>query len=161
VIATQAALEIHPGDFLTLAAGNGTLSLNNVAVTLNQEIAVGDLGTLTYTPNSNYSGSDAFGWNGSDGTQYAVSGASVNLTVRATTFDASSADLSSVPFIAASAGTVQVICVAESTWKDAAATVPKATAVAPVKPAPVMITEVLPAAGPVVVPSEVTVGAAT
>ena len=39
--------------------------------------------------------------------------------------------------------------------------VPKATAVAPVKPVPVMVTVVPPAAGPEVGLSEVTVGAAT
>jgi hypothetical protein len=46
------------------------------------------------------------------------------------------------------AGDVAVICVAEFTVKLAAAVAPKFTAVAPVKPVPVIVTDVPPAAGP-------------
>jgi hypothetical protein len=59
------------------------------------------------------------------------------------------------------AGDIAVICVAESTVNDAAAVVPKATAVAPVKSVPVMVTEVPPAVGPALGATEVTVGGAT
>ncbi len=49
---------------------------------------------------------------------------------------------------AACAGDVAVIWVSETTVKVVAAVEPKSTAVAPVKPVPVMVTEVPPAAGP-------------
>ena len=49
---------------------------------------------------------------------------------------------------AAPAGLVAVIWVSELTVKLLAATVPKSTAVAPVKPVPVIVTVVPPAAGP-------------
>ena len=56
------------------------------------------------------------------------------------------------------AGEVAVIDVAELTVKPVAGVAPKLTAVAPVKPVPVMVTEVPPAVGPVVGVVEVTVG---
>ena len=59
------------------------------------------------------------------------------------------------------AGEVAVIWVSESTVKVVAGVVPKSTAVAPVKPVPVMVTEVPPAVGPEPGATEVTVGAAT
>ena len=59
------------------------------------------------------------------------------------------------------AGEVAVIDVAELTVKLVAAVAPNVTAVAPVKPVPVIVTEVPPAAGPDVGEIEVTVGAAT
>ena len=49
---------------------------------------------------------------------------------------------------AAWAGETAVICVDETTVKLVAATVPKRTWVVPLKPVPVMVTEVPPAAGP-------------
>jgi len=61
--------------------GHGTLALNSTAVTLNQEIPVAQIGTLSYTPTSGYTGSDSFQWNGSDGSLYAASAAMVNLTI--------------------------------------------------------------------------------
>ena len=66
---------------------------------------------------------------------------------------------STVP--AACAGDVAVICVALSTVKLAAAVAPKFTAVAPVNSVPVIVTDVPPAAGPLVGFTFVTVGAAT
>ena len=65
---------------------------------------------------------------------------------------------STVP--ADSAGLVAVICVAELTVKLLAAMVPKSTAVAPVKPVPVIVTDVPPAAGPAAGLTPVTAGAA-
>ena len=59
------------------------------------------------------------------------------------------------------AGLVAVICVAELTVKLVAATVPKSTAVAPVKSVPVIVTVVPPAAGPDAGLMPVTLGAAT
>ena len=46
------------------------------------------------------------------------------------------------------AGLVAVICVAELTVKLLAAAVPKSTAVASVKPVPVIVTDVPPVEGP-------------
>ncbi|MGA8724369.1 MAG: hypothetical protein WB565_04965, partial [Acidimicrobiales bacterium] len=59
---------------------------------------------------------------------------------------------------AACAGEVAVIWVSETTVKVEAAVVPKVTAVAAVKPVPVMVTEVPPAVGPEVGATELTVG---
>ncbi|CAL7964388.1 large repetitive protein [Gammaproteobacteria bacterium] len=62
---------------------HGILKCSGNNVTINQEIAVGYLGNLTYTPTTNWSGSDSFSWNGSDGTLYATNVATVNITIRA------------------------------------------------------------------------------
>ena len=58
------------------------------------------------------------------------------------------------------AGLSAVIVVALTTVKPVAGFVPKSTAVAPVKPVPVIVTKVPPAAGPLVGLMPVTVGAA-
>jgi Ca2+-binding RTX toxin-like protein len=63
---------------------NGVLMLNGTAVALNQEISTANLDNLTFNPNLNYSGSVSFGWNGFDGSAYAVNGAIVNVTVNPT-----------------------------------------------------------------------------
>ena len=54
-----------------------------------------------------------------------------------------------------------VICVAELTVTLVAAIVPKSTAVAPVKPVPVIVTDVPPLVGPAAGLMPVTAGAAT
>ena len=64
--------------------------------------------------------------------------------------------MSTVP--AGLAGEVAVICVSESTVNEAAGVAPKVTAVAPVKSAPVMTTEVPPAVGPELGTTELTAG---
>ncbi|MBF0123757.1 MAG: VCBS repeat-containing protein [Magnetococcales bacterium] len=66
---------------ITSLPSNGTLRLSGAAVTLNQEIVAANLGSLSYAPNSNWSGSDSFGWNGYDGTVYANSAATVTIAV--------------------------------------------------------------------------------
>ena len=58
-------------------------------------------------------------------------------------------------------GLSAVIVVALTTVTPVAAVVPKSTAVAPVKPVPVIVTRVPPAAGPLFGLMPVTVGAAT
>ena len=58
------------------------------------------------------------------------------------------------------AGDVAVMDVAETTVTLVAAVVPKSTAVAPVKLAPVMVTSVVPAVGPASGATLVTVGTA-
>jgi hypothetical protein len=56
---------------------------------------------------------------------------------------------------------VAVICVAESTWNDDAAVDPNVTALDPVNPVPVIVTDVPPSAGPADGDTEVTVDAGT
>ncbi|MFM6897195.1 MAG: putative Ig domain-containing protein, partial [Microcystis panniformis] len=60
---------------------NGLLKLNNSPVAVEQEIAVANLGNLTFTPNTNYNGIAGFTWNGSDGTNYAPNPSTVALTI--------------------------------------------------------------------------------
>lgn len=60
---------------------NGTLKLSGTNVNVNDEIFSSTLGNLTFTPDANWSGATNFGWNGSDGTAYALAGAIVNITV--------------------------------------------------------------------------------
>ena len=76
------------GDSLTTVRidslpAHGDLQLNASDVSLNQEIAAGDLGNLTYSPDANWNGSDSFDWNGSDGSAYASASATVEITVTA------------------------------------------------------------------------------
>ncbi|MBF0160367.1 MAG: VCBS repeat-containing protein, partial [Magnetococcales bacterium] len=60
---------------------NGTLQLNNEEVAPDQSIAAGDLASLIYLPNANWHGSDSFGWNGSDGSRYADTPATMAITI--------------------------------------------------------------------------------
>ncbi|MES2709265.1 MAG: cadherin-like domain-containing protein [Verrucomicrobiota bacterium] len=60
---------------------NGVLKLGVTAVTLNQDITAAALGTLNYTPNTNYNGADTFNWKASDGTLLSLAAAAVNITV--------------------------------------------------------------------------------
>ncbi|MEO5330577.1 MAG: tandem-95 repeat protein [Magnetococcus sp. YQC-5] len=66
---------------ITSLPANGTLALSGVAVTVNQEIHSGDLGLLTFTPNTNWSGTTSFAWKGSDGLAYAEAPATFSLTL--------------------------------------------------------------------------------
>jgi hypothetical protein len=68
---------------ITSLPTHGVLLLNGVAVTVNQEIPTASLANLKYTPALNYNGVDTFGWNGFDGTTYATTGTTANLTVTA------------------------------------------------------------------------------
>jgi hypothetical protein len=56
---------------------HGILKLGGSPVTIDQEISVEDLILLVYYPDISYF--DAFGWNGSDGTDYALVPAQVNI----------------------------------------------------------------------------------
>ena len=69
---------------VTLPA-NGTLKLNGVPVTANQEIPVASLSGLTFEPALNWSGTTNFTWNGSDGDTYALANANAAITVIALT----------------------------------------------------------------------------
>ncbi|HUO07713.1 MAG TPA: Ig-like domain-containing protein [Phycisphaerae bacterium] len=67
---------------LTLGGANGT------TVTANQTLSSADLGTLTYIPDPNYTGSDGFTWSASDGTAFAAAPATATI-VRAAATNAS------------------------------------------------------------------------
>ncbi len=78
----------NAGDILqtvrvTSLPASGLLKLSGSTFTVPQDIARATLGNLTYTPTANYNGADSFGWNGSDGTLFATTGAAVNVTVNA------------------------------------------------------------------------------
>lgn len=60
---------------------NGTLKLSGVNVNINDEIAFASLGNLTFVPDANWNGATSFGWNGFDGTVYAVLDANVLITI--------------------------------------------------------------------------------
>ncbi|MBE9195310.1 VCBS repeat-containing protein [Synechocystis sp. LEGE 06083] len=64
-------------------SANGSLKLGNNAVTVNQEIAVANLGSLTFIPNANFNGNTSFSWNGFDGTNYANAAATVAIAITA------------------------------------------------------------------------------
>jgi uncharacterized repeat protein (TIGR01451 family) len=72
---------------ITSLPAKGTLKLGSSNISGGQEIPAAQLGTLSYKPDENYSGDDTFGWNGSDGTDYAASGAHVNITITAVNND--------------------------------------------------------------------------
>ena len=61
---------------------DGTLKLNNANVTSGTEIAVANLGNLSFVPAANWNqGDTAFEWNGSDGANYAADSALVTISV--------------------------------------------------------------------------------
>ena len=66
---------------VTSLPSHGTLQLSDVDVVLDQAIPFDQLGDLTYLPDSNYVGSDSFGWTGSDESLYATIPATFNLNV--------------------------------------------------------------------------------
>jgi gliding motility-associated-like protein len=66
---------------ITSLPANGTLRFMNNPVSANDEIAAAQLGLLTFTPATDWSGTVSFGWNGSDGTAYAAAPATVTVNV--------------------------------------------------------------------------------
>lgn len=60
---------------------NGVLKLSGAALSINSELTPTDIPNLTFTPDLNWNGSTSFGWNGSDGTVYASTPASVLITI--------------------------------------------------------------------------------
>ncbi|SOD13388.1 hypothetical protein SAMN06297358_1218, partial [Pedobacter xixiisoli] len=60
---------------------NGTLLLNGLPVAINQEINNADLGNISFVPNTNWTGSTVFSWNGYDGQAYAANPANVNISI--------------------------------------------------------------------------------
>jgi hypothetical protein len=97
---------------VTSLPANGTLDLSGVPVIENQEVLVADIGTLTYTPNTNYSGDDTFKFQVSDGTDFSTD-ATMTVTVLAnvapTTTDTS---------VAVRADTVKTFAAADFPFSD-------------------------------------------
>ena len=60
---------------------NGVLKLSDINVSINDEIASAGLVNLTFTPDANWSGNTNFGWNGYDGSLYALTYATALITV--------------------------------------------------------------------------------
>ena len=67
-----------------LLPGHGDLLLSGYPVTQGQTIAVDQIANLTFVPATGYAGTDAFDWNASDGSNFADTGAHVNLFVSST-----------------------------------------------------------------------------
>ena len=64
-------------------SANGSLALGGTAVSVPQEIAVGDIGTLVYTPVANANGDATFTFSVSDGDDFSTTPATATLTVTA------------------------------------------------------------------------------
>lgn len=79
---------------------NGTLTLNGNAVTIGQEIAVANLGTLVFTPLADWSGETSLTWNGSDGTDYAAQSATISIQIVAATLRKDANEDNSITFAA-------------------------------------------------------------
>ena len=76
-------------DSLPTPASLGALALNNTAVIVGQVIAVGDIGTLVYTPATNANGAATFTFSVSDGTDFSTTPATATITVNAVNDDPS------------------------------------------------------------------------
>ena len=78
---------------VTLPA-HGSLKLNNVLVTVDQEIDFADIDKLVYTPQRGWSGTTQLVWNGYDGELYADSNATISFISRASSSPAPSGPMS-------------------------------------------------------------------
>ncbi|MCT7989543.1 DUF4347 domain-containing protein [Laspinema olomoucense] len=68
---------------ITSLPTNGTLFLDGNLIANPREIPLGDIGKLSFVPNNNFNGPVSFTWNGFDGTDYAKTPSTVNLTINA------------------------------------------------------------------------------
>lgn len=69
---------------ITSLPANGVLKLSGVDITTAPtDIPLADIATLQFMPATNFNGATSFGWNASDGALFALSDASVNITVNA------------------------------------------------------------------------------
>ena len=66
---------------VTTLPANGTLKLGETSVALDAVIPVASIPTLTYTPGTDYSGSDSFDFKVSDGTAYSAVAATMAITI--------------------------------------------------------------------------------
>jgi len=60
---------------------HGTLTLASTAVTIGQEIPLGSLNQLLFTPDKDWYGNTSFLWNGEDSLAYAASGVNASISV--------------------------------------------------------------------------------
>ncbi|MDF9798451.1 gliding motility-associated-like protein [Catalinimonas alkaloidigena] len=60
---------------------NGTLLLNNISLPANSELSLQEINNLSYLPNENFSGQDAFTWAASDGSLLSEQSAQVIITI--------------------------------------------------------------------------------
>jgi VCBS repeat-containing protein len=68
---------------VTSLPANGSLKLSGVVVNVNDVIAAGQLGNLTFTPTADWNGSSSFDYLGHDGTTYSAASALVDITINA------------------------------------------------------------------------------
>ena len=68
---------------ITTLPVNGTLSLNDVNISLNDEINISDIPNMKYLSDTDYNGNDSFSWKGFDSIVYSQDPADVNITVNA------------------------------------------------------------------------------
>ena len=85
---------------ITALPAHGDLKLSGTMVTVNQQIAVENLGNLTYQRDAAYEGNDGFSWNGTDGVAFATTDAAVTLTITPTVsaFAKTLAEDAAIPF---------------------------------------------------------------
>ncbi|HEX3009357.1 MAG TPA: Ig-like domain-containing protein, partial [Bacteroidales bacterium] len=66
--------------FVTLPS-NGSLQLNGVIVTINQEIPLADLDNLVFVPEQGFFGETSFTWEASDGKDYSATSATITVAI--------------------------------------------------------------------------------
>lgn len=67
---------------ITSPPASGVLRLSGSTFSTPLDIPIANIGNLTYTPNLDFNVTDGFGWNGSDGSLFAVNNGLIFLTVR-------------------------------------------------------------------------------
>ena len=95
---------------------SGSLTLNGVAASVNQEVVVADLGQLRFDPDPDFNGSLSFEWTGFDGKAFATPAATVNLAI-ASVNDAPNV-LTAIPAQRATAGTPFRLLVPDNAFRD-------------------------------------------
>jgi photosystem II stability/assembly factor-like uncharacterized protein len=76
---------------------HGVLKLNDVNVTVNATIDLASLDLLTFTPEATFVGEDQWSWNATDGIDYAVANAKVNVMLITTIWRETSATFTLYP----------------------------------------------------------------
>ncbi len=111
-----AAADILTKIKLVSLPASGSLTLNGVAASVNQEVVVADLGQLRFDPDPDFNGSLSFEWTGFDGKAFAAAAATVNLAI-ASVNDAPNV-LTAIPDQRATAGTPFRLLVPDNAFRD-------------------------------------------
>jgi len=111
-----AAADILTKIKLVSLPASGSLTLNGVAASVNQEVVVADLGQLRFDPDPDFNGSLSFEWTGFDGKAFATPAATVNLAI-ASVNDAPNV-LTAIPAQRATAGTPFRLLVPDNAFRD-------------------------------------------